>query len=79
MLSVIVYVCVPAGNALGLSVPQLSDKVPVPPLRVRFAIPSFPPLQLTSVVVAETEIATGSSIVTVSCKEQLLVSLTVTI
>ena len=28
------------------------DSVPVPPLSVRLAVPLFPPLQLTSVVIA---------------------------
>ena len=54
-----INICVPADKALGFAAPQLGDSVPVPPPKVRIAVPSFPPLQLTTVVVAVTDIALG--------------------
>ena len=57
---------VPAISAIGFTIPQSTVKVPVPPLNVRFAVPSFPPLQLTSVIVAVAEIAVGSVMIILS-------------
>ena len=67
----------PADKAFGFAVPQSAVKVPVPPLKVKVAVPSFPPLQLTLVVVLFAEIAVGSVIVILSVKLQLLVSVIV--
>ena len=74
-----VNICVPADKALGFAVPQSSESVPVPPLKVRVAVPSFPPLQLTFVVDEETVIALGSVISIVSVSKQLFESETVNI
>ena len=49
----------PADKALGFADPQLAESVPVPPLKVRVAVPSFPPLQLTWVTIEEAVIAAG--------------------
>ena len=64
--SVMLKVCVPAVKALGTAVPQSAVNAPIPPLKISVAVPSFPPLQLTLVVVADAIIADGWVIVTLS-------------
>ena len=72
VVSETINICVPADKAVGFVVPQSAVSNPVPPLKVRAAVPVESPLHKTFVVDEETVIALGSVISIVSVIDEQL-------